>query len=505
MWQVRTVPLRGMMELIISGFQQIINLQYLVVIVVSLLLGIAVGALPGLGPLLAIVLLIPYTMLFGPTSGILSLLAVYVGGTYGGSITAISLGIPGTPIAAATLFDGLPMAQSGRTDSALGLALVASVFGGIVSSIVLMFTAPYLARAALKFGPPEYFALGILGLTTIASVTRGAFTKGLIGAGIGALVATIGTEPATGIGRFTFGNASLARGIDLVAMLVGLFAVSEVLAQAEKRVAVPLRKAFVKLPSLREIGGSIVTYVRSAIIGTGIGAIPGIGEVIASLVSYSVERDTSKHPERYGTGEPRGVIATETANNACVGGAMIPTLALAIPGSPIAAVLMGALILLGVSPGPKLFIGNQEFLGVLFVGLLVVNVLLLFVGKFTANLFVRFASLKRDYLIPTILLLSFLGTYSLHGELYDVWVMWAFGLLGYVLRKTGFPLAPVVIGRVLGPILEPNFQRSMALSRNGLLIFVTRPISLTIVIFTIALLVVLPLINRKGASIAARE
>ncbi len=491
------------MELIVGGFQQILSVQYILVIVVSLLLGIAVGALPGLGPLLAIVLLIPFTMSFGATSGILSLLAVYVGGTYGGSITAISLGIPGTPIAAATLFDGRPMARSGRTAQALGLALTASVFGGALSSIVLMFTAPYVARAALEFGPPEYFTLGVLGLTTIASVSRGAFTKGLIGVGFGALVATIGTEPATGIGRFTFGSPSLARGIDLVALLVGLFAVSEVLVQAERQLAIPTTRASVKLPTFDELRKTIATYIRSSLIGTGIGAIPGIGEVIASLVSYSVERDASKDPESFGTGEPRGVIATEAANNACVGGAMIPTLALAIPGSPIAAVLMGALILLGVSPGPKLFVGNHDFLGILFVGLFVINVLLLFVGRFTATFFVRLSSLKREYLIPAILLLSFIGTFALHGELYDIWVMWTFGLIGYLLRKTGFPLAPIVIGRVLGPILEPNFQRSMALTENGLLIFVTRPISLTVVVLTIVLVVVLPLVNKKGARIAA--
>lgn len=493
------------MELVISGFQQIFTFQYIFVILVSLLLGIGVGALPGLGPLLAIVLLIPFTIAFGPTSGILSLLAVYVGGTYGGSITAISLGIPGTPIAAATLFDGQPMAQNGNLDRALGLALAASVFGGVLSSIVLMFSAPYLARAALKFGPPEYFTLGVLGLTTIASVSRGAFTKGLISACFGALVATVGTEPATGIGRFTFGSPGLARGIDLVAMLVGLFAVSEVLVQAERQFTVTAARASVRLPSFRELGQRLLTYLRASLIGTGIGAIPGIGEVIASLVAYSVERDTSSHPETFGKGEPRGVIATEAANNACVGGALIPTLALAIPGSPISAVLMGALILLGVSPGPKLFIGNQEFLGALFAGLLMANILLLPVGRLTATLFVRLSSLKREFLIPTILLLSFIGTFALYGQLFDVWTMWVFGVAGYLLRKTGFPLAPVVIGRVLGPILEPNLQRSMALSDNGLLIFVTRPISLTIVVITIVLVVLLPLINRKGERVATGE
>lgn len=488
------------MDMVLAGLRELASIYNILVMLVSVFLGIVVGAVPGLGPLLAIVLLIPFTMEIGAIAGIISLLSVYVGGVYGGSITAISLGIPGTPIATATLFDGHPMTEKGRGNEAQGLALTASVFGGTLSAVILMFGAPLLAAAALKFGPPEHFLLGILGLTTIASVSRGAFVKGLIAAAFGALLATVGTEFATGIGRFTFGSPDLARGIDLVAMLVGLYAISEVLMQTERKgIMIVKRRVAVLLPKIRQLGRSIGVYFRSAVIGTAIGAIPGVGEVIASLVSYSVTRDLSKDPSRFGTGVPEGIIATETANNACVGGALIPTLALAIPGSPLSAVLMGALILLGVSPGPKLFLQSQTILGVIFVGLLIVNIFMFFIGRYTARFIAGAAALPREYLIPLILLLAFLGTYALNGNLFDVWTMWAFGVIGFVLRKTGFPLAPVVIGMVLGPIIEPNFQRSMVISNNGILIFVTRPISLAILVATIVLVVVLPILNRRGA------
>jgi len=487
-----------------AGFSEVMRIQNLAILCVSIFLGISIGALPGMGPMLAIVLLIPFTLKFSPVAGILSLLAVYIGGVYGGSISAITLGIPGTPIAVATLFDGRPMAQQGKANEALGLALSASIFGGILSAIILMFSAPALARAATKFGPPEFFVLGILGLTTIASVSQGSTIKGLIAGIFGLLIATVGTDMFSGYTRFSFGNPELAKGIDLVAMLVGIYAISEVLVQTEKIEKkfktddgfIEAKRVQVALPKLKEFKRLLGAYVRSSIIGTGIGAIPGIGEVVAALVSYGAARDSSRHPEKFGTGIPEGIVASEAANNACTGGVLIPTLGLALPGSPLGAVLMGALILLGISPGPKLFHQNADLVAVIFQGLLIGNIIMFFIALGACRVFARLAAMKRNILIPLILFLSFIGTYALNGSLFDIWIMWIFGVIGYVMRKTGFPLAPVVIGRVLGPIIEPAFKRSLIISDGSIGIFFTRPISLFIIIAVVAILL-RPLFRKK--------
>ena len=475
-----------------GGIETFINFQAIFLTAVGVFLGIVIGVLPGIGPLLGVILMIPVIIHLSPVTGIALLIGVYVGGSCGGAISAILLRIPGTPIAAATLLDGYPLAQKGKSSLAIGLAIVASSLGGLIGGIFLVCTSPLLASVALKFGPPEYVALAITGLIAMAVVARESTIKGLLSACIGLLVAAMGTDPFTGYDRFTFGQPSLMGGIRLVALLVGLFAISEMFVQLEKGGLDRKPKIKIFKPSFKAVPvvlKNFVTLIRSSMIGTFIGAVPGTGGVASSFVSYAMAKASSSKPEEYGTGKPEGIIATEAANNACCGGALIPTMALGIPGEPITAVLLGALIILGLNPGPRLFQDSPNIVGGVFFAYLTSNVFLLFIGLLFIPLFVSILKVRTNRLIPNILLLSIVGTYAVQSSLFDVWSMWVFGLVGYVMRKFRFPLAPLVIARVLGPILEPAFRRSLIMTGGSFIIFVQRPITFGILCFDAVLLV----------------
>ncbi len=480
------------LELVLSGINVFVGVSQITSLLVGVVLGILIGVLPGMGPLLGVVLAIPFTFYMDAVSGMALLLGIYQGGSFGGAISAAVLGIPGTPIAASTLLDARPMALSGRTSEAVSLSTVASSFGGVVSGFVLMLAAPPLAELAMRFGPAETFAMAVLGLACVASLSQESLIKGALSVLLGLAVATIGTDPITGFPRYTFGVPSLVGGVTLVALLVGVFAISEVLMQFGQSLSVARAAERVTpvFSTIWSIGPRIVDYLRASAIGTFIGSIPGVGGVSASFLAYSVAKNASSQPDRFGSGIREGVIATEAANNATCGGAMIPMLALGIPGDPIVAALMGGLLIQGLTPGPSLFLYNADVVAGIFVAFLIGAFLILPIGFLGISLFVQVLRLPRGLLYPGVLLLSIVGTYAVQGSVFDIWTMWVFGAVGYAMRKGGYPLAPLVIGFVLGPIVESNLRRTLMLTEGHVVGFLSgRPIALAIL--AVALLFVL--------------
>jgi putative tricarboxylic transport membrane protein len=441
---------------------------------------------------MGIVLLLPVAFHLPPIAAMGMLIAIYVGGSAGGSVSAILLRIPGTPLAAATLFDGYPMAQKGRAQDAVGLAITASAAGGLIGGLVLIFFSPMLAKFALRFAPPEYFAMALLGVLTISLVSEGSALKGLLVGGLGLFLATIGTDEFTNAYRFTFGNFNLSSGPHIVAVVVGLFALSEVFFQIEAGGLLTrpnVQQLRVSFRSMRLLMSHKLNLLRSSLIGTFFGAIPGAGGDVSAFISYATAKRFSRPEERYGEGAEGGVVATEAANNGCCGGALIPTLSLGIPGDASTAVLMGALVLLGFFPGPDLFRDHPDIAGGIFVAYLMGNVILLALGTLLAPVFGRVLKVPKAWLLPAVLLLSTLGTYSLQNSLFDLWVMLVFGVVGYVLRRANFPLAPLIIGMILGSVMEANFRRALLLSHDGMWIFVQRPIAAAIIVIDVMLLV----------------
>ncbi|MGR3804109.1 tripartite tricarboxylate transporter permease [Marinibacterium profundimaris] len=472
-----------MFDMLLSGMDLLASPQVILLVAFGCIGGLRVGALPGLGPLMGIILMLPLAYYLPPVAGMGMLIAIYVGGSCGGAVAAILLRIPGTPLAAATLLDGYPMAKNGRAGDAIGVAISASAIGGIFGGIVLVFFAPLLAQVAVNFGPPEYFALAITGLLSIAVVSSESTLKGLLTGCLGLLIAMVGTDPMNNAYRFDFGMSDLLGGVHIVAVVVGLFALSEAAFQIREghmdarpdvqNVRVSFRSLFLMLEHKWNL-------LRSSVIGTFFGALPGASGIIASFTAYAIARAGNRGGETYGEGAVGGVVATESSNNACCGGALIPTLALAIPGDAACAVLMGALLLLGLQPGPQLFTLSGDIVGGVFLAYLLANVFLFVLGILLTPVFVSVLKLKKKFLVPSVLLLSLVGVYALQSSVFDLWMAFLFGAVGYVLRRFDYPLAPIVIGIVLGPIAEGNYRRSLLLSRDGFEIFLDRPICATI-------------------------
>lgn len=472
-----------MFELLLQGAPLFFTWQAILLTAAGIIAGLFIGVLPGLGPLMGIVLLLPVAFHLPPIPAMGMLIAIYVGGSAGGSISAILLRIPGTPLAAATLFDGYPLAQKGRSQDAIGLSITASSLGGLLAGLVLLFFSPLLAAFALRFGPPEYAAMALLGLLTIAIVSEGSTIKGLVTGAFGLAIATMGTDEFTNAYRFTFGNFNLTSGPHIVPVVVGLFALSEVFFQIRSGnlLASPkIQKLRISFRALRLIMAHKINLVRSSLIGTFLGAIPGAGGDVSAFVSYAVAKRIAKPEDGYGEGAEGGVVATEAANNGTCGGALIPSLSLGIPGDASTAVLLAALFLLGFFPGPELFRNNADIAGGIFIAYLVGNVVLLVAGILLVPFFGAVLKLPKAWLLPAVLLLSTMGTYALQNSTFDLWVMLVFGAIGYWLRRAHYPLSPIIIGMILGPVLENNFRRSLLISGDGLNIFIDRPISATI-------------------------
>ena len=449
--------------------------------------GVLVGALPGLSSTMATALLLPFTLAMDPTTAIAVLAALYCAGTYGGSITAILINTPGAPPAATTAFDGYPMALKGEAGRALGMAAVASSIGGIFSVIVMILAAPALARLAYQFGPPEYFALAVFGLSMLAGISLGSTVKNLLGGAAGVLISTVGLEITTGVERFTFGFWELTEGINFIPVMIGIFAVSELLQQATAPVLVRERVAIVaaKLPSVDDFKRCAATIARSSGIGTFIGILPAEGGTIAGIIGYNEAKRFSKHPEEFGHGSIEGIAGPEAANNAATGGAMVPTLALGIPGSGTTAVILAALIAQGVRPGPALFTEQPDLLYTLFWSMLIANVMFLFVGFGGAKLFARITMIPRTFLWPSVFMLSVVGSYALATSIVDVWLMLIFGVIGYFMRRHGFSPAPVIIGLILGGLVETSLRQSMIMFDQSLLGFFDRPLAMAFFVLTL--------------------
>jgi putative tricarboxylic transport membrane protein len=467
---------------VLTDVQQFVGLTQLQYIVLGVTLGAIIGALPGCGPMMGVTLSIPFTFYLDPVSSLALLIGIYQGGSFGGAISAALIGIPGTPIAAATLLDAYPMSQSGRASEAITLATVASWFGGCFGGIVLLLAAPSLASLALNFGPAERLGLALIGLTAIAGLTTGSTTKGMMSGALGLMLATVGSDPFTGMNRFDFGLPELTGGLTFVSLLVGLFAISEMLIQIEST-SPPIRiteKIRFSAKCLLTIFSDWKNYVRSSLIGVLVGVVPGIGGVTSAFLSYKVSKDLSPDKEQYGKGAPGGVIATEAANSATTGGSLLPMLSLGIPGDPIVAVMMGGLLIHGVTPGPAFMLTNAPMLNGILGIFLIGAFLLLPIGWLLLPVFVNILRVPKSFLTTLIIALCIFGTYATNRELFDIWLLWIFGFLGYAMRKSGIPLSPLVIGFVLGPIVEESLRRLATISGNDFWGFlIGRPVALT--------------------------
>jgi len=477
-----------MIENIVNGFGALFTLETMLFMLLGVFLGIIFGAIPGLGVMLAIVIFLPMTFGVDPIAGILMLLGIYCGGTYGGSISAILINTPGTPSSAATLLDGFPLSQQGKSKKALLMALYASVIAGVFSAVLLLVAAPQLAKITMFFGPAEYFMLAVFGLSIIASVSGDNVFRGLIAGCFGIFISTIGMDTASGVFRFTFGNINLAGGITLIPALIGLFAFSEILAKINEKGSTASGKqmAFTG-EGLKgsELTRSMGTIFRSSIVGTIIGIIPGTGGGIASFISHDMAKRKSKNPENYGKGELDGVAAAEAGNNGVTGATLIPLLTLGIPGDGAAAVLLGAFMLNGLLPGTSLFTEHSTTIYAVMVGLIVVNIIMLIQGRLLINFFAKIASVPVTILIPFLILTCTAGAFAETTSMFSVYIAVVFGILAYFLIKLGFSPVPLLLGIILGPIAESNLGRALVISEGSLAIFVTRPISAAFILLTL--------------------
>lgn len=472
----------------------VFTLENILFMNIGLFLGVIFGSLPGLTTVLAVVLFTPITFGMEPLPAMLLLLGLYCGGTYGGSITAILINTPGTPAATATSIDGYPLAQKGMAKKALHMAIFASAVAGLISGIVLMVAAPQIAKITLLFGSPEYFTLAVFGLSIITSVSSEDMLGGAIAGCIGLLLSTVGIDLFSGMTRFTFGTLSLTGGINTLIIMIGAFAITEIMIKASGiikhskegvKVVEKIKIGSTKGLTVKDIKKSIGTIIRSAFIGIGVGAMPGTGAAIASFVSYDVAKRSSKHPEAYGKGELNGVAATESGNNGVTGATMIPLFTLGIPGDAVTAVLLGALMIHGLQPGPNLFSASGGVVYAIFIGFIVINLFMFLQGSLLLKWFAKIANISDTLLIPLIILFCAAGAYSVNSSSFDLLLIAIFGLVAFVLKKMNISILPMVLGAVLGQIAETNFRRSMSMSLGGVPVFFTRPICISFLALTV--------------------
>lgn len=471
---------------ILSALEMLISIQNLIAIFAGVAFGVFMGAVPGLTGTMGIALVIPLTYTLDPITALALLLGTYKGALFGGCIPAILINTPGTPAAAATVLDGHPLTQNGRGGEAMGMALWASVIGDVISTVALIFGALLLAQLATKFGPPEFAMLVLFSLTIVAGVSGDSMVKGLTAAAVGFMFGTVGLDPMMATPRFTFGEITMLNGISMMAMLIGLFAVSELFIQSEaalglvKNVVVPKAKI-----SWDQIRSKLKTILRGSAIGIVLGSIPGLGATPSAFLSYSEAKRASKTPEKFGKGSLDGVAAAESANNATAGGALIPLMALGVPGDVVTAVLLGAFLIHGLAPGPQLFAENLDLVYAIFIALLIAALMLPVVGLAAIRLFSKIVMIPRYALYPIISVLCMLGVYGFNSSPTDLWIMLGFGLLGYGMRKLDFPLAPMMIGFVLEPIGEQSVRQALTISSGDWLVFVSTPISITFLVLTL--------------------
>lgn len=487
------------MEFYTNAIAHVMAFGPLTAMIGATLLGVFIGALPGLNPVMAIALLLPLTYSMDPLVALAMVAGIYNGSMYGGAIPAILLRIPGTPASIATTFDGFPMADRGEASKALKIACWSSAVGGIASALALMTMGPLLARLTLFFGPAEYFWIAIFGMASVGVMVGSDPVKGIMAAVLGLLIGTMGIDNLSGQARFTFGQPWLLGGLDLIVVLVGLYALPPVLQLAEKADLKGLSAAELKLSNVPfakgELRGLIPTWLRASTIGIGVGILPGAGGNIAAFLSYNAAKNASDDPDSFGRGNPQGVAAAECGNNADNAASMIPALALGIPGNVVAALVLSALTIHGLQPGPQLFHQNPTLVGGFMMEMLITSVLIFALGGAVATrVFAQFQRLPGVLLVPAILILMCVGVYVINGRAVDLWVMLAAGLIGYFLEKLDVPLAPIILGMILGPMAEQSVRRALLISRGDATELLTRPISAVLAVATV-LVILWPLIK----------
>lgn len=485
-----------MFESLSAGFSEVFQLSHFLGILIGIVVGYFIGSIPGLTPSIGIALIVPFTFTMEPVMAMIIIVSLYMAAEYGGGITAILLNAPGTPAAAATAFDGYELTKKGEAGKALTVSIIASAIGAFISAIFLVLTAVPMAKFALEFGPTEYFALAIFGLSLVCSLSQDSLLKGMLSMLLGLLIVTIGLDPVMGTPRYVFANG-LFDGVPFLPALIGLFALSEVFYMLED-----VKEKTPKSEKLKGIGAPTsvfkkmwVTLLRAPIIGYFIGVIPGAGTTIASLVSYNEAKRVSKSKGSFGKGNPEGIAASEGANNAAVSGAFAPLLALGIPGSASAAIIIGALTIQGVQPGPMLFTNNPEIPYSIFAAIFVGVPIMALVGLSGARLWVQVVRIPKRILGVFVAGICILGAYAYSNTMFPVWVMVIFGILGYLLRKCNVPTTPMVLSLVLGFMMESNFRRAMTVSGGDIAFFFQRPITVILLVISVITLV-LPLLQK---------
>ena len=495
-----------MLEHIIPATGLLFTLENILWINIGVFIGSVFAAIPGLSVILCVILFLPVTYSMTAIPGMMFLLGIYCAGGYGGSVSAILINTPGTPHAAATMLDGHPLSEQGRTKAALKIALYASTFGGVFSALMLLFLGPQVAKIAAQLGTAEYFMVCVFGLTIIAGVSGKSMIKGLISACLGLLISCVGSDPMTSYDRFTFGIPRLYLGLDLAICLIGLFALVEIMAKAEK----PLDRLNLDASQIKDDG--VITkaeYKRmarpvllSSIIGVLVGIIPGTGASEASWFSYNTAKNMSKHPEEFGHGSVEGIAAAESANNAVTGATLIPLLTLGIPGDGTVAIMLSALMINGLNPGLSLFTTQGDIMYAIMLGLILVNLFMCLQGKFLTTLFAKVVSIPQEILTPIIVIFCFAGAYSVNGNYFDVGVALIFGILAWVLRKLELPPVPILLGLVLGGMTETNFRRALLISNGNPSIFFSSVYCIIFLVLIVAAVgtIVRGKMNEKKAS-----
>lgn len=486
--------------MLFQGFVEAITPMNLLMAVLGAIVGTLVGMLPGLGPTSAIAILLPLTTILEPTQGIIMLAGIYYGAMYGGSTTAILLNIPGEVSSVPTCLDGYPLAQQGKGGPALGIAAISSFVAGTLGTLGLVFFAPLLADQALKFGPPEYFALMVLALTVIVNLAGNSMIKGLIMGIFGYLISMVGMGPS-GSPRFDYGSQTLSAGFEMISIIIGLFAISEVIkGLEEKKVAIAPESIGSVYPSFSDMKQSSKATLRGSVLGFVTGLLPGCSTAVTTFLAYDLEKKVAKNPERFGKGAIEGVAAPEAANNSTSSAGFIPLLALGIPSSPPLAILLAGLMIYGLQPGPILFEQNGSFVWTIIASMFIGNIMLLVLNLPLIGMWAKLTKVPYGILGPIILILSIIGSYTVRNSMFDILVALVFGVIGYLLHKYHWPTVPLILCFILGPIMEQSFIQSMAMSNGSMLIFVQHPISLTILLAAAILLVVSITLARRTRS-----
>lgn len=491
------------MDLLVQGFQFLMSEPSAWFLMVGgMFMGIIFGSIPGLTATLGVTLMIPFTFAMQPVQGLVLLIGIYVGGISGGLITATLINIPGTPASLVTCWDGYPMAKNGAPDKALSVGVFSSLIGGVISAVALIFIAPQLAKIALKMGTWEYFSIAILGLSIVVSMTSKDFIKGLLSMVIGLILGTVGIDSVTGITRLTFDAWQLQAGISSTALMMSLFAIREMFVQMsdmdKERQKLRVKHVSIK-PPVKEIKGCGKTFLVSSVIGTFIGILPGVAQSAASILAYNQAKNLSKTPEKFGTGCVEGVVASETANNAVNGGAIIPLLTLGIPGDMTTAALIGGLMIHGIQPGPMLFDNNAELVGSIFAVYLVANFVMYFMELGLMQAFIRLVEVPMAYLFPAILISCILGTLTMNNRIFDLWVLILFGIGGYMLSYLGFAMTPLILGFILGPMIEKNFRTSIIAAGGNVFSVLHRPVAMLLLVMAVAF-IVWPIVLKRLAA-----